>query len=275
MSSESGGCYGTTAETKSDGCSNSLTCYAYACSSDQSCDNGTCVDNCTPNDCSGYTYCITGTCTSSGQDRIISDSSTYESCTPGCGDNKKRYKCKAGYNTVYFASGQYKCEKKESNKEVTVYYDAPTNCNDAFNLTNTATNAVTSMGAATNYVAEGSYNITPSTSKIKSYTIRMGRYGTPSTKTGTASYTFSAGNEYWIVPNCNEGGSSGGSSGGSNNCGSEEWLAKYRQACHDAGDGQVIGILTSSSHEVSEGSCVALQGGGWCGNKFYYCNMCH
>ncbi len=111
MSSESGGCYSTTAETKNDGCTDSLTCYAYACSGDQSCDNGTCVDVCTPNDCSDYTYCITGTCTSSGQDRIISDSSTYESCTPGCGDNKKMYKCKAGYNTVYFASGQYKCEK--------------------------------------------------------------------------------------------------------------------------------------------------------------------
>ncbi len=58
MSSESGGCYSTTAETKSDGCTDSLTCYAYACSGDQSCDNGTCVDKGCPDGTMTEAYAI-------------------------------------------------------------------------------------------------------------------------------------------------------------------------------------------------------------------------
>jgi hypothetical protein len=47
-----------------------------------------------------------------------------------------------------------------------------------------------------------------------SFTIRMGRGGTPSTYGSGSRYTFSAGNEYWIVPSCTSGGNSGGDSGG-------------------------------------------------------------
>ena len=64
--------------------------------------------------------------------------------------------------------------------------------------------------------------------------------------------------------------------GEGNNCGTAEWLAKYEQVCHDAGGGQVIGTLRSSSSEVNEGPCVALMVfPNWCGNKFYYCYMCN
>jgi hypothetical protein len=89
---------------------------------------------------------------------------------------------------------------------VTVYYDAPTNCNAPMRLTHQSSGVTIMTAATTNNVPAGTYTISPSSGSIQSYTIRMGRGGTPSTKTGTTTYTFSAGNEYWIVPNCSSGG---------------------------------------------------------------------
>ena len=82
-----------------------------------------------------------------------------------------------------------------------VYYDAPTQCNPPMKVKNLSTNVETTLTATTT-IAGGNYSITPD-STISSYTIKMGRGGTPSTKTGTiSSYSFTAGNEYWIVPTC-------------------------------------------------------------------------
>lgn len=268
--------------------------------------------------CDGCDYCIASTCKSSGENRIISDSSTYEKCSDSCGG---KYRCKTGYTAKYAGSNQYKCVKTsgcyydtvaqcktagytytaeerwwmqdenmthecepcdcggtemnkcvpvgvdcsaqyksqcdswggtlknkttsvnedvchavfgqcdgkywyclkpgcsdDGNNKVTVYYDAPTNCNYAMNLTNTSTGAVTQVGSATQTINPGTYTVRPSTSAIQSFTIKMGRGGTPTNfSISGGNYTFSIGNEYWITPSCSSGGGSsgGGSSGGS------------------------------------------------------------
>ena len=63
-------------------------------------------DNESGGSCDGCDYCIASTCKSSGENRIISDSSTYEKCSDSCGG---KYKCKSGYTAKYAGSNQYNC----------------------------------------------------------------------------------------------------------------------------------------------------------------------
>ncbi len=289
---------------------------------------GLCV--CSDGDCTGCDYCIAGTCKSSGENRIISDSSTYEACGSGCNG---KYRCKAGYTPQYAGSNQYKCipsgcyydsvaqckaagytytaaERWEieegtnggrgaigecepcncngtemnrcvlfdncenqfeqqctswggtlksssssvsedvchavfgecdgkywyclkpgcSDDKVTVYYDAPTDCNPILMATNSSNGQNTPL-AATNQMDPGRYTFNFSSGGNgtgSSFTIRMGRGGTPTTYSSGSGYTFYLGNEYWIVPSCSNGG--GGSGGGSStyNC-------SYPVVCSEAG----------------------------------------
>ncbi len=302
---------------------------------------------CSPknNDCTGCDYCIAGTCKDSGENRIISDSSTYEKCADSCGG---KYRCKTGYTAKYAGSNQYKCVPgnascdsslgeyeresdckimgwpcaKEGNcwkrtkaqityarsntcnpvlivrgsattvtitpntnttnqqqfvdagnnelsfglstgipssfkiggpdgtttltvtvtgssgtitigtynfkagksyqitpncndgNKVTVYYDAPTDCNPTLMATNSANGHNTSL-LATNQMDPGTYIFnfaSGGNGTGSSFTIRMGRGGTPSPHSSGSRYTFSAGNEYWIVPSCTSGSGSGSGS---------------------------------------------------------------
>ncbi len=345
-------------------------------------------------DCTGCDYCIAGTCKSSGENRIISDSSTYEKCADSCGG---KYRCKSGYTPSYAGSNQYKCVPgnascdsslgeyeresdckimgwpcaKEGNcwkrtkaqityarsntcnpvlivqgsattvtitpntnttnqqqfvdagnneltfglstgipssfkiggpdgtttltatvtgshgtigtynfkagksyqitpncndgDKVTVYYDAPTNCNAPMRLTHQSSGVTIMTAATTNNVPAGTYTISPSSGSIQSYTIRMGRGGTPSTKTGTTTYTFSAGNEYWIVPNCSSGGGCQNNSdcnGGAHTACGIRWTAcmemtsnAYSYCMGQAGQSSMMQGACSGMYAANKATC--------------------
>ena len=351
---------------------------------------------CSPknNDCTGCDYCIAGTCKDSGENRIISDSSTYEKCADSCGG---KYRCKSGYTPSYAGSNQYKCVPgnascdsslgeyeresdckimgwpcaKEGNcwkrtkaqityarsntcnpvlivqgsattvtitpntnttnqqqfvdagnneltfglstgipssfkiggpdgtttltatvtgshgtigtynfkagksyqitpncndgDKVTVYYDAPTNCNAPMRLTHQSSGVTIMTAATTNNVPAGTYTISPSSGSIQSYTIRMGRGGTPSTKTGTTTYTFSAGNEYWIVPNCSSGGGCQNNSdcnGGAHTACGIRWTAcmemtsnAYSYCMGQAGQSSMMQGACSGMYAANKATC--------------------
>ena len=80
-------------------------------------------DNESGGSCDGCDYCIASTCKSSGENRIISDSSTYEKCSDSCGG---KYKCKSGYTAKYAGSNQYNCVRTSG-----CYYDTVAQCKTA------------------------------------------------------------------------------------------------------------------------------------------------
>ena len=80
-------------------------------------------DNESGGSCDGCDYCIASTCKSSGENRIISDSSTYEKCADSCGG---KYRCKTGYTAKYAGSNQYKCVRTSG-----CYYDTVAQCKTA------------------------------------------------------------------------------------------------------------------------------------------------
>lgn len=140
-------------------------------------------------------------------------------------DGSKYYEGNGSYPTDWKSSGiksKVLCRKptnttpttpSNTNQDVTVFYDAPTNCNYALKLTNSSTGATTQIGAATQKIAAGTYQVKPTTSATQSFTIKMGRGGTPTTfYSSGGNYTFSTGVEYWITPTCGSSSSGGSSS---------------------------------------------------------------
>ncbi len=148
---------------------------------------------------------------------------------------------------------------------VTVYYDAPTNCNAPMRLTHQSSGVTIMTAATTNNVPAGTYTISPSSGSIQSYTIRMGRGGTPSTKTGTTTYTFSAGNEYWIVPNCSSGGGCQNNSdcnGGAHTACGIRWTAcmemtsnAYSYCMGQAGQSSMMQGACSGMYAANKATC--------------------
>ena len=138
------------------------------------------------------------------------------------------------------------------NNKVTVYYDAPTNCNYSFNFTNKSTNAVTQVGAATQTIVPGTYTVRPSTMGVQSFTIKMGRGGTQICyNTSGTDYTFSIGNEYWIVPNCSSTCSGSSGTGSDGNSGDSSTTS-----CSGARPIKFINIpMTSSSSTCIDVCC--------------------
>ena len=195
----------------------------------------------------------------------------------GCGGKIKCFSNKCSDGTCYKSYSDIPTEYQNGNyttlihgycvrnSKVTVYYDAPTNCNAPMRLTHQSSGVTIMTAATTNNVPAGTYTISPSSGSIQSYTIRMGRGGTPSTKTGTTTYTFSAGNEYWIVPNCSSGGGCQNNSdcnGGAHTACGIRWTAcmemtsnAYSYCMGQAGQSSMMQGACSGMYAANKATC--------------------